>query len=268
MFQQRFEGRQSTVRVVPRNWRRSFIGATLLATVGCAVSRSAKIPMEQIIDQLPQGQGQRHLVVFLPGVYDDPQDFIRYGFIAALRRRRLAADVIAIDSHLGYFNDYSIAERMRDDVLTPAKDKGYQKIWLVGISLGGFGSLLTLERYSGISGIVALAPFIATPDAIAEVRRSGGLRQWRSDTSTATNEWERRLLAYLARYDPKGPAAVPIILGYGLQDRFAESLAEVVKVLEPNRVLTQAGGHEWTTWSALWNKVLDRFAAEMAPTLA
>ncbi len=251
--------------------RRTLLGAAVIALSGCAVLRPAIVPMQQIVDFLPAPAahpGPRHLVVFLPGAYDEPQDFVRFGFIEELRRRNMAADAIAIDSHYGYFKDFSIAERMRDDVIAPARAKGYQRIWLVGISLGGFGSLLTAERYPGIAGIVALAPFIASPNAIAEVRRAGGLRSWQAETSTEANGWEKRLLAWLGKHQASAPDATRLILGFGRQDRFADSLSEIAKVLDPNRVLVQDGGHDWPTWKSLWNKSLDLFAADVAPRLA
>jgi pimeloyl-ACP methyl ester carboxylesterase len=254
--------------------RRSLLGASLIALSGCAVLRPAVVPMEQITDLLPGAAarpGQRPLVVFLPGAYDEPQDFVRFGFIEALRSRNLAADAIAIDSHYGYFKDYSIAERMRDDVIAPARAKGYERIWLVGISLGGLGSLLTAERYPGVSGIVALAPFIASPQAIAEVRLAGGLRRWQADSSTVANGWEKRLLSWLSKYDAAAAgshdataAGSPrLVLGFGRQDRFADSLSEIAKVLDPTRVLTQDGGHDWDTWKSLWLRSLDLLAGDL-----
>lgn len=239
-----------------------------LGLAGCAPWRTASIPMKQIDDRLDNGQGSRHLVVFLPGAYDEPQDFVRFGFIEELRQRRLAADAIVIDSHLGYFNDFSIAERIRDDVLQPAQARGYRSIWMVGISLGGLGSLLTAERYPGITGIVALAPYVGTRAAFDEVRRAGGLTRWRRDASTATNEWERRLLGWLGRRsEGSGSAGAELILAYGEQDRFADTLTEVAKVIEPSRVFVQPGGHDWETWRMLWRQVLDVHAAILAPTL-
>lgn len=239
-----------------------------LGLAACAPWRTASIPMKQIDDRLENGRGSEHLVVFLPGAYDEPQDFIRFGFIEELRQRRLAADAIVIDSHLGYFNDFSIAERIRDDVLEPARTRGYRSIWMVGISLGGLGSLLTAERYPGITGIVALAPYVGTRAAFEEVRRAGGLLQWRREGSTATNEWERRLLGWLGKgRDGSGSAGADLILGYGQEDRFADTLSEVAKVIEPSRVFVRPGGHDWDTWRALWRQVLDVHAAVLAPSL-
>ena len=246
----------------------SFLAAPLLGVTGCAVFKRAVIPMSQIVDQLPDQQGRHHLIVFLPGAYDAPQDFFDYGFVKAVRDRRLAADIIAIDSHLGYFNNYTIPERMRDDVLLPARQRGYRSIWLVGISLGGLGSLLTTESYPGVTGVMALAPYIAAEQAIAEVKSAGGLAQWQPQSSTASNGWERRLLAWLKRYSAGAVPDTRLLLGYGLQDRFAPALSLIGQTLDPQTVLTMPGGHDWPTWTTLWQRTLDQYGHEFAPRLS
>ena len=53
-----------------------------------------------------------------------------------------------------------MVDRLKEDVINPAKEKGYTKIWLVGISLGGLGSLLyAMEHPSDIEGMLVLAPY-------------------------------------------------------------------------------------------------------------
>ncbi len=130
------------------------------------------------------------------------------------------------------------------------------------------GSLLTVERYPGVSGVIALAPFIASPEAVAEVRRVGGLRSWNAQTAKDANGWEKRLLTWFRDYDASAPAMPRLVLAYGMQDRFADSLSEFAKVLAPGRVLTQPGGHDWETWRSLWRRSLDLFADELAPRLS
>ena len=247
---------------------RSVLAAAPLGVTGCAVFKRAVIPMAQLVDQLPNQQGRNHLIVFLPGAYDSPQDFFDYGFVKAVRDRRLAADIIAIDSHLAYFNNYTIPERMRDDVLLPARQRGYRSIWLVGISLGGLGSLLTTESYPGVTGVVALAPYVATAEVIAEVKSAGGLAQWRPETSKASNGWERRLLNWFKRYSAGSVPDTRLLLGYGLQDRFAASLSVLGQTLDPKTVLTQPGGHDWPTWTALWQRMLNGFGHDIAARLS
>lgn len=286
--------------------RRRWLAAVLLPlAAGCRIFSNANTEMNRITDTLPDGRGARHLIAFLPGAWDVAEDFQRFGFVSQVRDRGLAADIVAVDSHVGYFNNGSIAERVRDEVVTPAREAGYRSIWLVGISLGGLGSMLHASRHPGVDGIVALAPYLATRDVIAEVRQAGGLAAWAGNAEPAAGDWERRLLKWLAGYAGQavttattagkaandatdtsgavgmadvraGPAdsdchAAPrpeLILAYGLQDRFADSLSLLAPVLDPARVVTIDGGHEWDTWTRLWTMVLDRYAARLAPPLS
>lgn len=225
--------------------------------------------MKQLPDRVADGAGRRSLIVFLPGAYDAPEDFASHGFISALRRRGIAADVVAIDSHLGYFQNGSIAQRLRDEVVLPAREQGYQSLWLVGISLGGLGAMLYATRHEDLSGIVALAPYIGTRAVIDEVRGAGGLAQWRPAATVDDADWERRLLLWLQRIAgpaPDRPAAgdPTLVLAYGREDRFADSLDLVARSLPADRVVTAPGGHEWDTWSRLWNAVLDRHGSRLA----
>ena len=165
--------------------------------------------MKRITDTLPDSRGARHLIAFLPGAWDVAEDFQRFGFVSQVRGRGLAADIVAVDSHVGYFNNGSIAERVRDEVVVPAREAGYRSIWLVGISLGGLGSMLYASRHPGVDGIVALAPYLATRDVIAEVRHAGGLAAWAQTSEPAAGDWERRLLKWLPRLSRQAPPPPP-----------------------------------------------------------
>jgi hypothetical protein len=43
------------------------------------------------------------------------------------------ADLVAVDAHLGYYYKRTIIDRLREDVLVPAKVQGYRRIVVVGI---------------------------------------------------------------------------------------------------------------------------------------
>ena len=51
---------------------------------------------------------------------------------------------------------------------------------------------------------------------------------------------------------------VEVHLGYGREDRFANSHRMMAEALEPQSVHVVAGGHEWPAWSKLWADFLDR----------
>ena len=51
-------------------------------------------------------------------------------------------DVISVDAHFGYYKNRDLVPRLHDDVITPAQQNGYEKIWLLGVSMGGMVSNL------------------------------------------------------------------------------------------------------------------------------
>src|SRR5712672_3477612 len=57
----------------------------------------------------------------------------------------MLADIVVADLHFGYYLRQTAIERLREDVILPARTRGYQCISLVGISLGGFGALYYAE---------------------------------------------------------------------------------------------------------------------------
>lgn len=43
------------------------------------------------------------LIVFLPGRTSGPADYEKQGFVQAVRDRRIAADMVSADAHMGYY---------------------------------------------------------------------------------------------------------------------------------------------------------------------
>ena len=72
---------------------------------GCAPYRSIKGPMNSVYDTLECNTQPATLIAFLPGAYDKPQDFIDQGFVSAVRRQKIHADVQLVDAHMGYYTD-------------------------------------------------------------------------------------------------------------------------------------------------------------------
>jgi pimeloyl-ACP methyl ester carboxylesterase len=230
----------------------------LLFCSGCYVDRATKVPMDAIYDITQQGGPERIMLVMLPGVRDRPEDLVQHGFVRDLRERGLTIDVVAVDAHLGYYLERSFIERLRDDIIAPARAKGYRRIWLMGISLGGMGSLLYIREHSAdIDGVLLLAPFLGTQGTIAEVTRAGGLKHWQT-VGIKPDDDERLLLAWLKNYQFNDFALPKIYLGYGKDDRFAPASLLLAEQLPPERVITIDGGHDWVTWIHLWKQLLDR----------
>ena len=119
------------------------------------------------------------LVVFLPGRGDRAEDFEERGFLDAARKAGLEADVLAVDAHLAYYYKRVITERLWEDVVLPARARGYRRLFVVGISLGGLGAItLAQEHPDAVAGLFVLAPYLGEPELTREIEGAGGLARW------------------------------------------------------------------------------------------
>ncbi len=204
-----------------------------LAAAGCLDRPSpATVPM-RTLEISGSSPASRCLVVFLPGRGDTPEHFVRNGFPEELRRAGSRCAMIGADSHLGYYFEKTVIDRLREEVIAPARARGVEEIWLVGISLGGFGSLLYEKEHPGeIAGIVAIAPFLGDEGA-----EFAAFRSWLE-----------------GRPAPDDP---PLFLVYGKGDRFADVNGELAARLPGDHVFQVRGGHTWAAWRRGWGAFLE-----------
>ena len=197
------------------------------------------------------------LMVLLPCAYGQPEDFQRHGFVAALQHRVPNFDVMLPDAHIGYYTDGNIGELLRDDVLRPARARGYEQIWVAGISIGGLGALGCACDYGpDLTGVVALAPYPGTPDIVAEIEGAGGLPGWSPAAALLAQDAERRIWHWMGA---RGADASPsVYLGFGTEDRFSRGHELMASALSPAGVCRLPGGHDWAVWRALWQQFVDQ----------
>jgi len=214
-----------------------------------------------VIETIVDGAGdprERTLLVLLPPAYGTARDIVDHGFVAAIRERGLAVDLIVADVGADYYLGYTVVDRLRAEVVAPALARGYQRLWLGGISLGGFGSLLYREAHGNeVDGLLLLAPYLGARPEVNEVARAGGFGRW-EPAPFATDDRERRLLAWLKHFLADRDRARTIYTAYGTGDRFAASIELLTDALPDEQVVRMPGGHDWATWSVLWRAVLDR----------
>ena len=214
--------------------------------------------MDAIYDLAPQQGTNRIMLVMLPSAKARPQDLVQWGFVRALRERSLPIDVVVVEAHMGYYLERSLSSHLTHDIIAPARARNYQRIWLMGISLGGMGSLIyTREHPADIEGVILLAPFLGARGTIAEVVRAGGLARWQPGAIKLDDD-ERRLLAWIKAYQPAASALPKIYLGYGTDDRFAAASKMLAERLPAAQVVSIPGGHDWATWIHLWQHLLDQ----------
>lgn len=238
---------------------RTLLAVVLLFFCACASWLPAPVPMRSVSYARPGG-ASRCLLVLLPGAGDHAEEFARQGFVEAVRARGISADVVAADATAGYYFKGIVWERLRADVIEPWRARGYEEVWLAGISMGGMGALMTSERHPElVGGLVLIAPFLGDEALAREIQLAGGLARW--DPGALPKEptedtYPRHVWRWLKQATSAGSPA--IYLGFGEEDRFAPSARVLAAALPPERVFTAPGGHDWPPWRAVWAKVLER----------
>jgi pimeloyl-ACP methyl ester carboxylesterase len=216
------------------------------------------------------GSRPQTLLVMLPGASSLPEEFLREGFVRALRERHLAVDVLLVDAHPGYYKDRTVLERLQADVIAPARAKGYRKIWLVGVSLGGLGALIQARAQpADADGLMLLAPYLGERRVTDAVQADGGLKAWRGAApDPVPDDLDLRLWQWLQAYATEPAQRLPLVLGYALGDRLAPANRLLADSLPADRVFTTAGGHDWPEWRLLWKQMLERADFPVDPTCA
>jgi pimeloyl-ACP methyl ester carboxylesterase len=192
-------------------------------------------------------------VVWLPGAYHAARDFLTAGFAEAVRMRRIALDLTFVDMEMAHVGDRSALQRLRSDIVLPARAAGVS-IWLGGVSLGGLFALdYAASHPDELDGLCLLAPYLGNRMLTAEIARAAGVAAWQPGELAETDE-ERRIWRHIkSRREDSGP----LYLGFGRGDRFAAAHELLAATLPADSVDVVAGGHEWSTWVRLWENFLD-----------
>ena len=205
----------------------------------------------------------RPLVVFLPGLNGTARDFLQHDFVGPLAETAPECDAVAVDATLGYYGRRTLVTRLHDDVIGPARARGYRRIWLVGISMGGLGAILYDQLGPGdVDGIVLLSPYLGEPKVIDEIRKAGGIARWRPPEPLDPDDFERSIWLWLKRETESRPTRAKIYLAYPTEDPFVQGHRMLAGRLPADRVFTTGGGHDWAPWETLWRKFLASGALE------
>jgi len=230
----------------------------LLALFLLSCTPPLTVPIKTVNFTPPGGKRRPTLLVFLPGLRDRSAVFADKGFISAVRSSGVEAEMIGVDAHLGYYERKQFLVRMKEDVIDPARRQGYRNIWLVGISLGGFGALWYDIEYPGdLAGVVALSPYLGEPEVVAEVARAGGLKVWHPAANVEPDD-QHRIWQGLKSYECSERTLNRLYLAYGLEDKFAAPDGILAALLPPEQLFTIKGGHHWPVWRTLWDEILKR----------
>jgi pimeloyl-ACP methyl ester carboxylesterase len=196
-------------------------------------------------------------MVWLPGAYHVALDFLAAGFVEAAHGRRIGLDLVFVDLELEHVGDRSALPQLRSEIVLPANAAGVS-IWMGGISLGGLFALDYAASYPDeLDGLCLLAPYLGNRLLINEIAGAAGIAAWQPGELAESDE-ERRIWRYIKG---RSTASRPLHLGFGRQDRFSAAHELLAASLPADCVDVIEGGHEWTTWTALWENFLQsRFA--------
>ena len=196
-------------------------------------------------------------MIWLPGAYHAARDFLDAGFPEAVLLRQVRLDLTFVDLELRYLGDDAVLQRLHSDVVLPARNLGVS-VWMAGVSLGGLVALDYAATYpSELDGLCLLAPYLGNRMLLAEIAAAPGLGAW-VPGELAEADAERRIWRHIKT---RGANSRPIYLGFGHHDRFAAAHQLLAAALPQDSVDVIAGGHEWRTWTSLWENFLDsRFA--------
>jgi len=201
----------------------------------------------------PDAQAAR--IVLLPGAYDQPGQFIEAGFDRALWERGICAELVLVAPELAHLNDRSWLPRLRSEVIAPARARCRGALWLGGISLGGFMALrCAAEAPEGLDGLCLLAPYLGSRIVADEVAGHQDLASWQPGALTEDDD-ERRIWRFAQGL--RAASAPRVFLGFGSDDRFADSQRLLSRALPAGSTRVIAGGHEWPVWRRLWDQFLD-----------
>lgn len=214
----------------------------------------------------------RCLVIFLPGIGDSADSFEDEGFVETVRQSGLAIDVVGSDATLGYYTHNLMPGQLYTDVIAPARARRqYEKTWVMGVSFGGLGALITGRDYANeIDGVFAMAPYLGRDDLLDAIRAAGGLAQWRAPARAATNgdNYDWQLWRFLKEATAGRERSPALHVGWGKDDRLAAADQLLAANLPEQNVYLSPGGHTWKTWRNLLAQFLKRgpLARDCAPT--
>lgn len=245
------------------------VAASLALVSGCSLL-PAPVPMKKIVEV--EQSNAKCFVLLLPGAGDHAKTFREQGFIDLLTGSGASLEVVAADATMGYYFKGVAAERIETDVMGPllaVPHRADQKVWLIGPSMGGFGSLHYAQRVGHIDGVLAIAPYLGDSSIADEVQRAGGLKAWPADKKEPITEknYQRQLWSWLHRVVTGEEPGPSIYVGWGTGDDLGVAGAVVGRALPEGHVFHAEGPHDWAPWRDVLKQFLktEEFQKSCAP---
>jgi pimeloyl-ACP methyl ester carboxylesterase len=243
----------------------SWVLALALAFSACGCGyyvRSPIRPVPALAFQRDPDVRARCLVVFLPGLMDGPETIRDRALPSILGALGSPCDSVAVDATYRYYFGSHIDEPIYEDVLVPALARGYEEIWLVGVSLGGIGAIMTARAHPRlIEGVIVLSPFLGLENVVREIEAAGGLEAWDPpdpvpelhDSNFTTVVW-----AWLRGYVTDPDAMPELWVGWANGERLEPGAAMLAAVAGEGHSMSVDGSHGWASWTPLFTELARR----------
>ncbi|MCP4387112.1 MAG: alpha/beta hydrolase [Gammaproteobacteria bacterium] len=220
----------------------------LSVATGCAFFKPAAIPMTS--EYYHYQASNSTLVVLLHGRGGAAGNFVKYGAVEQIMNCQPRANIVAVDSYFAYYRERIIEGRLREDVIKPALESGVKKVWLLGISMGGLGSLMYRKRYTDdIEAVILMAPYLGEWDELEVYAQDPQLARTTGDPDFI-ELWDG--ITDIVLDDPA------ITLAFGEDDDDNRQHRWLAGLLDGNRVISGPGNHNWSSWNKLWPEALKR----------
>ena len=239
----------------------SLVFALVLVAITAGCARSPEVEFAT-----PEARRSDTLLIMLPGRGDDGATFEREGFVELLRASGSNADYIALDPPHSLLRQRAFTRHLHHEVILPARKSGYSRIYLAGISQGGFSVLTYAKRYGNcIDGGVVFAPFLGPDYYVKDIHRQGGLHEWTREDQEGW--WTSGFYMWPTAHELDrvwewaqngGAHDANVHIGWGEQDFFAPAAEIFASSLPEEHRIATHGGHEWKTWRRLWGEFLRR----------
>jgi pimeloyl-ACP methyl ester carboxylesterase len=241
----------------------AFVLLVSLVVAGCVARGDPSQPIP--VATVAAKQAATRLVVVLPGRADDLDRLQGSGMADAIHAVWPDADVVFAEVTLDFYKQGDAPKRLRDEVIEPARARGYSSIWLAGASMGGMGTLLYDAQYPGeLDGMLLLAPYLGDYDLLEEIDHAGGVLRWDGGPSQGftVDSWQRDLWRYIKVLANDPRRSERIWLAYGDDDRLRKAMPLLIPALHKQQVFVRDGGHVWRVWAPATREMLQAIQAK------
>ena len=218
-----------------------------------------KVPIPVLEYGKMDASENRNLLILLRGRGGSHRDFAKHGIIDEVRKRNLPFDIVAPAADFGYYRTETLPERLKHDIIDPARAKGYKNIWLAGFSMGGLGSLFTIRSYpKAVDGVILISPFLGWSSILEEIETTGGVSYWFLPVDKS-HKWQYTIWGWIKEYQADKDQYPEIYLGFGDNDSMTgEGPALLSQALGPGKHFSVPGNHNYKTFKVIWRQQMDR----------